>query len=55
MNFDKNINVREICINCKYCRWYYAKPQCWGQKNAPYVEWDSTCKDFKREEDKHEI
>ncbi|MBO4695594.1 MAG: hypothetical protein J5656_06765 [Clostridia bacterium] len=47
MNFD----VSEICINCKYFRWYYDRPQCWGKKNAPVVEWDYTCKDFTRKEE----
>lgn len=35
------------CENCKFYRNFYGHGQCFGQKNAPRVEDDDSCENFK--------
>ena len=37
------------CVNCKYSRDVGAYLACYGQKNAPKVNWDDVCSDWKSE------
>lgn len=37
------------CVNCKYSRDVGSYLACYGQKNAPKVNWDDVCSDWKSE------
>lgn len=37
------------CVNCKYSRDVGPYLACYAQKNAPRVDWDDVCKDWKPE------
>ena len=37
------------CVNCKYSRDVGPYLACYGQKNAPKVNWDDVCSDWKSE------
>ena len=39
--------MKKVCKNCDYYVNKYGYGQCYGQKNAPRVEEDECCEDFK--------
>ena len=39
--------MEKICMNCEYYRNKFGYGQCYGQKNAPRVEDNACCEDFK--------
>ena len=42
---------KKVCKYCEYYRNIYGFGQCYGQKDAPKVDEDACCKDFKFRQD----
>ena len=46
-NAKEKKTMEKICMNCEYYRNKFGYGQCYGQKNAPQVDDNESCEDFK--------
>lgn len=51
-NAKEKKTMEKICMNCEYYRNKFGYGQCYGQKNAPQVDDNESCEDFKGRTDK---
>ena len=42
-----SVSNGKVCKNCEFYRNFYGRGQCYGQKDAPYVDDNESCDDFK--------